>query len=65
MSDHKFQRRSRVDLRTPAESAIGNAILEVEKVGADTRLTEAVILLEQAKNKLADYMDEQITNCFL
>jgi hypothetical protein len=42
---------------TPAEIAIRNAILEVEKVGADIRLTDAVCLLEKAKNKVADFVD--------
>jgi len=60
MSDNTFPRRSRLDLCTPAEVAIYNAMQEVEKVGADVRLTDAVNLLSQAKDKVADYVDEQI-----
>lgn len=60
MNDQQFPRRSRLDLCTPAELAIYNAMTEVEKVGADVRLTEAVILLSQAKDKVADYIDEQL-----
>lgn len=60
MADQQFPRRSRLDLCTPAEKAIYDAMQEVEKIGADVRLTEAVILLSQAKNKVADYIDEQI-----
>lgn len=54
-----FPRRSNLDLNEPVELAIRNAINEVEKVGADVKLTEAVILLDQALNKVSDYIDEQ------
>lgn len=49
----------RVDLNryTPAEKAIYDAILAVEAIGADVRLTDAVKLLTDAKNKVADYVD--------
>lgn len=52
----------RIDIlrNTPAELAIRNAINEVEKVGADIKLTQSVILLSQALDKLSDYIDEQI-----
>lgn len=52
-------RRNRMDLWTPAEKAIYDASHEVEKVGADTKLTEAVILLGKARDLVADYIDEQ------
>ena len=42
---------------TPAELAILNAMIEVEKVGADERLTTAVTLLEKARNSVADFVD--------
>ena len=61
MSD-KFPRRSCIYLLTPAEKAVYDAVQEVEKAGADVLLTEAVILLQQAREKLADYFDEQIQN---
>lgn len=60
MSDTKenpLPRRSRLDLNTPAELAIFNAMQEVEKAGADVRLTEAIILLDKAKNAVADFVD--------
>lgn len=53
-----FPRRNRLDLNTPAEKAIYDAIQEVEKVGADTRLTGAVIKLSEARNLVADFVDE-------
>ena len=54
-----FPRRSQLELMTPAEIAIREAIIEVEKVGADVLLTEAVILLGNAQNKVADYIDNK------
>lgn len=53
-------RRNCLNLLTPAEKAIYDAMQEVEKMDADVRLTEAVVLLEQAQNKVADYIDEQL-----
>lgn len=51
-------RRSRLDLNTPAELVIHSAIQEIEKMAADTRLTEAVILLLKAKDSVSDYVDD-------
>lgn len=42
---------------TPAEIAINAAIQIVENIGADVRLTDAIILLAQAQNKVADFVD--------
>lgn len=51
-------RRNRIDLNTPAEKSIDDAIKEVEKIGADGRLTEAVTLLSQAKELVGDFVDQ-------
>jgi hypothetical protein len=51
-------RRIHVELLSPAELAIRAAVQEVEKLAADVRLTDAVILLGQAKDKVADFVDE-------
>lgn len=56
MSD-EIQRRARLDLNTPAERAVYDAMLEVEKLPADVRLTEAVTLLGKARDLVADYVD--------
>lgn len=58
MSDY-IPRRMRLELNTPAELAIHNAMLEVEKIWADVKLTEAVILLQKAKNLVSNYIDEE------
>lgn len=58
MNDFDFPRRARIDLMTPAELAIREAMIAVEAVGAHPWLTEAVVLLEKAQSKVADYVDE-------
>lgn len=50
-------RRICVDLYTPAERAIARAVDAVEAAGASVHLTDAVILLQQAKDKVADFVD--------
>lgn len=55
----EIQRRNRLDLNTPAELATHNAIQEVEKVGADPRLTKVVVQLLDAKATLSDYVDSK------
>lgn len=55
-------RRIRLDLNNAAELAIHNAIQEVEKLGADIRLTNAVIKLQQAKEDVSNYVDAQMSD---
>lgn len=50
-------RRSRLDKMTPAENAIYNAMCVVEQAGCDVRLTEAVNLLQKARDRVADFVD--------
>lgn len=54
---NEIPRRNRIDLYTPAERAIREAMLAVEAAGADTRLTDAVILLGEAHEAVADFVD--------
>lgn len=53
-------RRNDTLTMVPAELAIRDAILAVEAIGAHTDLTDAVILLLSAKDKVSDYIDTQI-----
>jgi hypothetical protein len=53
-------RRCYLDLATPAEAAVRNAIDAIEKLNADVRLSEAQVLLNRALNLVADYIDEQL-----
>lgn len=50
-------RRIRVDLATPAEKAIRDAVAAVEAAGASVALTDAVILLGQALDRVADHVE--------
>lgn len=56
----KIPRRACLYLHVPAETAITAAIDAVENLGADVRLTEAVNLLSEARDKVSDYIDEQL-----
>ena len=58
MEDKAVPRRNRLDLNTPAELAIFNAIQEVEKIGADPKLTDIVISLGKTKDLLSDFIDD-------
>lgn len=49
-----FPRRNRVDHWTPAERAIAAAVDVVERAGCEVRLTDAVTLLGQARELVAD-----------
>lgn len=52
-----FPRRAHVDKMVKAELAIREAMLAVEEMPADVRLTDAGVLLEKARNKVADFVD--------
>lgn len=58
----EFPRRNRFDLFTPAEKSIYDAIQEVEKIGADPKLTDIVVMLSKAKDLLSDYVDDKLKN---
>lgn len=59
MGNNSIPRRNRIDLYTPAELAIYNAMAEVEKMPADEKLTEAVMFLQKAKDCVSDYVDKK------
>jgi hypothetical protein len=50
-------RRNDTLRHTPAEKAIADAIQAVEALPADVRLTDAVMLLSWARDRVADYVD--------
>jgi hypothetical protein len=60
----KPMRRIRLDLQTPAEAKIREAIAEVEKTGADEKLTQAITHLSKAQELVADYIDENLKKVF-
>lgn len=53
-------RRNDIQLRFPAEITISSAIQEVETLGCDTRLTEAVVMLGEAMALVSGFLDERI-----
>lgn len=57
ITENGFPRRCQVNLYTPAEKAISEAINAVEKAGAHPLLTDAVMLLAEAKEKVADFVE--------
>lgn len=52
-----FPRRARVNLMTKAERLILEAAWAVEELGAHELLTDAVNLLSQARDKVADFVE--------
>lgn len=57
MDKNEIPRRIQLEHMTHAERAIYDAVQVVEAAGCDVRLTEAVILLQQARDKVADFVD--------
>lgn len=53
----QFPRRNNMDEWTPAERAIALAMDLVEELPADERLTRAVVLLGEARDAVADFVD--------
>ena len=56
-----FPRKIQLQLNERSELAIRNAVNEVEKMGADVRLTNAVVLLSQALDIVADFIDNKVS----
>ncbi len=55
-------RRNRLDLCKPSELAIVTAVEQVEKMGASVKLTDAVTKLNEARELVADFIDQQIAD---
>ena len=53
-------RRNQMQQWCEAERAIFDAIQAVERMAADERLTDAVILLGKAQNRVADFVDNVV-----
>jgi len=52
-----FPTRADMRLMSAAELEIFNAVHTVESLGADKALTDAVNLLHQARDRVADYLE--------
>jgi len=60
-SEKPFDQTRRCDIlkMSVQELSIHNCIIDVEKMGADVRLTDAVMFLQAAKESVADFLDKQ------
>ena len=50
-------RRNDILRATPAEKAISDAIAAVEALGANVLLTDAVVMLSEARHRVSDFVD--------
>jgi hypothetical protein len=57
MSENQIPRRSQLQKMVPAEKLIFEAIQEIEKMGANVLLSDAQLLLSQAKDKVSDFVE--------
>ena len=58
MAVEGIPRRYDLGRMTPTELAIRDSMLVIESMGAHQLLTEAVVCLTQARERVADYIDE-------
>lgn len=59
LSPYGYARRQDLMLTTKEENEIRKCIAMVEAIGCHTLLTETVNLLDQARNKLADFLENE------
>jgi hypothetical protein len=55
---NEIPRRNQLNLNVKVELIIHTAMLEVEKLGSDIRLTNAIDLLQKAKDSISDFIDD-------
>lgn len=58
MDQNQIPRRIQIQRMHPAELAIREAMLKVENLGGSTRLTDVINLLQAAKDKVADHIED-------
>lgn len=58
--EHGIPRRARIDLLTPAEKAICDAVQLVEKLPCHVSQSNAVGLLDKARNEVAEVVDDML-----
>ncbi len=57
MDEKQIPRRIMLEKMTPEEIAIRAIMLQIENLGAHPLLTDVIVLLDQAREKLADWID--------
>lgn len=56
--NNQLSRRNNMEKLSPAEFAIMRAMDIIGRLDADERLTEAMVFLDKARNKVADFIDD-------
>jgi hypothetical protein len=54
----QIPRRIQIEKMVPAELTLLEATRLIENMGADPRLTEAQMLIAEARSKVADFVDD-------
>lgn len=57
--EKEIPRRDNLDLNTAPEKLIYHSMLEVERLGNDPKLEKAMDLLQEAKDLVADFIDNK------
>ena len=55
---NEIPRRNQLQKNSIAELAIRNAVDEIERMPASEKLTKAIVLLTEARELVADFIDE-------
>lgn len=55
-----FPRKNNIAYMIPAEKLVHEAIIAIESLGADVKLTNAQIKLQEAAALLSEYVDENL-----
>lgn len=53
-------RRVHLNFQVPAETAIFKAMEEIENLGADEKLTDAIMKLSEVRTLISDYIDKRL-----
>lgn len=58
METNLVPRKNIISMQQPAEWKIVEAMSEIETLGADVLLTDAILLMQKAKEKVSEYIDK-------
>ena len=62
MNDNEMPRRAYINKMTPEELEIYNLVGKIEMLGAHPLLTDVVVYLGKAREKLSDWVDARAAN---
>ena len=58
-------RRNIQNYELPAERSLRYSMADIEELGADPKLTEALMLVQKAKEIVSDYIDKNLTEILM